>query len=293
MELFLIRIASLLAVGIIYMLFDIFNNRDIPSSTVYLLLAYSVVLTVLYLNVSIILMSALVAIGVIAFGYIIYRVGLIGFGDITELATLSLIFPFFNKSLLYSITQLNIPFVISLILNAGFVAIILIPIFYLAKYKIRLKKPILKSVTDRTALKAAVIAAMYSLFLVFLALSFGVFYPGIAVISIFAAFSIIMLLFERAITDSMVEYVGIKKFEEDELIAMNMLSQQEIVRLRKKLKHFGRLITPALIKEMKQKHFNKKLPVYKSPIPFAAMIFVGLVATILFGNILFLVIPGL
>ena len=293
MELFLIRIASLLAVGIIYMLFDIFNNRDIPSSAVYLLLAYSVVLTVLYLNVSIILMSALVAIGVIAFGYIIYRVGLIGFGDITELATLSLIFPFFNKSLLYSITQLNIPFVISLILNAGFVAIILIPIFYLAKYKIRLKKPILKSVTDRTALKAAVIAAMYSLFLVFLALSFGVFYPGIAVISIFAAFSIIMLLFERAITDSMVEYVGIKKFEEDKLIAMNMLSQQEIVRLRKKLKHFGRLITPALIKEMKQKHFNKKLPVYKSPIPFAAMIFVGLVATILFGNILFLVIPGL
>ncbi len=293
MELFFIRVVSLFAVGIIYMLFDIFNNRDIPSSAVYFLLAYSLVLTILYFNLSIILISVLVAVAVIAFGYIIYRVGLIGFGDITELATLSLIFPFFNKSLLYAITQLNVPFVISLILNAGFAAIILIPIFYLAKYKIKFKKSILKSVTDKTALKAAIIAAMYSVFLIFLALSFGVFYPGIAVITIFAAFSILMLLFERAITDSMVEYVGIKKFEEDELIAMNMLSQQEIARLRKRLKHFGRLITPALIKEMKQKHFNEKLPVYKAPIPFAAMIFVGLVATILFGNILFLVIPGL
>ena len=119
------------------------------------------------------------------------------------------------------------------------------------------------------------------------------FYPGIEVISVFAVFSIIMLLFERAITDSMVEYVGVGKFEEDELIAMNLLSQQEVTKLRKKLKHFGRLITPALIKEMKQKRFNEKLPIYKAPIPFAAMIFIGLVAAVLFGNILFLVIPGL
>ncbi|MCL5106454.1 MAG: hypothetical protein M1331_03610 [Candidatus Marsarchaeota archaeon] len=293
MELFFVRIASLLAVGVIYMLFDMFNKRNIPSSAVYLLLAYSAALTVLYLNASIIIMSALVAVAVISLGYLIYRIGLIGFGDITELATLSLIFPFFNKPVLYSITQFSIPFAVSVMLNAGFAAIILIPVFYLTKYKIKSRKPILKSVTGKTALKAAMIAAMYSAFIVFLAFSFGMFYQGIEVISVFAVFSIIMLLFERAITDSMVEYVGVGKFEEDELIAMNLLSQQEVTKLRKKLKHFGRLITPALIKEMKQKRFNEKLPIYKAPIPFAAMIFIGLVAAVLFGNILFLVIPGL
>ncbi len=291
MDLFFIRIISLIAIGIVYFLFDIFNKRNIPSTIVYLFLAYSIILTILYLNINLIFISSLLCIAVITLGYAIYKIGFIGFGDITELASLSLIFPFFSKPLLYNISQLNIPLVISIVLNSGFIAIILIPILYIIKYKTHFKKPLLSSITNKALFKAGLIATMYSIFILFLVVFFGLFYIGIMIIVVFAIFSTILMLFETAITNTMVEYVDVKEFKEDELIAANLLDQKEIKMLKKEFKHFNRLITPTLISEMKQKKFSKKLPVYKEPIPFASIIFLGLIITILFGNVLFLIIP--
>lgn len=292
MELYFLRIISLVIIGFIYLIFDIFNKRNIPSLAVYSFLGYGVLLTLLYLNLHTIITSSLIAVAIISFGYILYKIGILGLGDIFELASLSLIFPFLKNSFFYNMPQFNIPFIVSVLLNSGLVAIVLIPIFYLIKYKINIKKPILKSVTKKQALKAGLIAISYFAFIMFLVILFG-FKTSFLIIILIAIFSVIMILFEMPITNTMISYVNVNAFEEDELIAMNLINDQEARNLKKKFKHFNRLITKQLIKEMKQKHFKEKLPVYKEPIPFASMIFLGLVLGLGFGNIflfIFLVI---
>ncbi len=283
----------MLVIGFIYLIFDVFNKRNIPSVIVYSFLGYGILLTVLYLNLNRIIESSLIAIAIISFGYIIYKLGLLGFGDIFELATLSLIFPFFNKPIFYSLSQFNIPFVISILLNSGIVAIILIPIFYLIKFTHKHKNEkisIFKLVTNKQIFKTLLIAISYSIFIAFLIILFG-FYNGFIILILIATFSVIMILFELPITNTMIEYVSVNKFEEGELIAINLMADNEVKKIKKQFKSFNRLITFQLIKQMKQKHFKKKLPIYKEPIPFATMIFLGIILSIGIGNLLFFIIP--
>ena len=50
MQLLMLRIASVLVIPFIYMLFDLFNHRNVPDSFAYFTLGYGFVLTLLYFN---------------------------------------------------------------------------------------------------------------------------------------------------------------------------------------------------------------------------------------------------
>ena len=66
-----------------------------------------------------------------------------------------------------------------------------------------------------------------------------------------------------------------------------------IKKMKKRVKNFDRLVTPELITEMKKKNIMEKFPVYKHAMPLALAIFIGVIASLAFGNLLLLLFPGM
>lgn len=291
MELLYIRVASLIVIALIYMLFDIFNKRNIPSGFIYFSLAYGIVLTILYLNLTTTLFSAAIAAIVLAGGYLIYKAGQLGAADVVEFAALSLILPMQITPFLDKIPQFNLPFIISLLVNTGISAFVVAVLYYLPKAKATSKKPLLSSITTMDAAKAIGLAAAYIAFLVVLIHLFGFYLPGVSLLALLIVVSVLIILFEKPITATMVSYVDYKRFEAGDIIAMNMMSSKDIASARRKVKGFGGLITDRIIKEMKEKHIATKFPVYKSAMPLALPIFIGVCLSLLFGDLLLFIKP--
>lgn len=152
MQLYILRIVSVVAIALVYMLFDVLNKRNVPSLFAYATLAYGILLTILYLDATTILVSTGIALVVLGVGYLIYRIGQLGAADVIEFAALSLIMPIQLTPLIASgVNQFQLPFMLSLLLNTGIVALILVPIYYLPKAMQSLKKP-LTSFIDRQGL---------------------------------------------------------------------------------------------------------------------------------------------
>jgi Flp pilus assembly protein protease CpaA len=291
MQLYIIRIVSLVVIALVYMLFDIFNKRNVPSSFVYGTLAYGILLTVLYFNLHTIGLSLGIAAVITGIGYIIYRIGQLGLADVIEFAAISLILPIQKAPLLItSAMQLNTPFIFSLLVNTGIVVIIVVPIYYIPKAIKKAKKPISTYITKREILMSALLAGSYLIFILLLSIIARPSYVAIAILAIMMICSVVVALFAKPITNVMIEYVSVSKFEEGDIIAINLMDGKTLDSLKKRVKGFGRLVTPKLIKEMKLKKVNEKLPVYKKAMPFAVPIFIGIVLAILLGNILFLVL---
>jgi Flp pilus assembly protein protease CpaA len=291
MQLYLVRIASVVVLALMYMLFDVFNKRNVPSTFAYASLAYGALLTILYLNVATIMTSTAIALVVLGFGYLIYRIGQLGAADVIEFAALSLIMPMQLAPLLASnISQFSLPFMLSLLLNTGIIALILVPIYYIPKARHALRKPLASFVENLGILKAAVLVVAYIAFIAFAVRFTGMGYAGIALVLLLLVCSCAIMLFSVPITRSMIRYVPASDFEEGDIIAFNLMDRRSIERMRSKVKGFDRLLTSSLIDEFRRKRIREKMPVYKEAMPFALPIFAGVLISIAVGNLLFFII---
>ncbi len=282
--LLIVRVTSIIAIAAAYMLFDIFNKRNVPSVFVYATLAYGALLTMTYAlsaDYYTAAFSLLAAAVVFGLGYATYRAGQLGLGDVAELATISLAMPLFNTPLLASAPQLGLPFVLSVVIASGVAALVFVPIYYIPRSG-------MKGISKKSARKAAVISAAYLAFIAFTALT-GVFnIYGIALIAALMFGSFFTILCEEAITGSMVKYLAVPKLEPEDMLALNMLSRAEISWFKGQARHFGQLVTPIMINELRAGRVKRKLPVYRQGIPFALPIFIGTVVSLLLGNLLLL-----
>ncbi len=289
MDLLYFRIASVVVIALIYMLFDVFNRRNVPSLFAYATIAYGVALTVLYLNFRIILLSSLIAIAVMGFGYFVYKIGQLGLGDAFELAALSLVLPLQPKGLIGNLPTLGLPFEFSLLVCMGIAALILVPLYYIPKSK---GMKVKHYVDSGDAVKAVTMAAVYLVFIIFMVLEVKISIYGTVLLLAVMAGSVSIIVFERKITYMMVDMVDFRKFEEGDIIAFNLMDREEIEQSRKKVAGFDRLVTRELIAEMKRKDIRKKYPVYKRAVPLAVPIFAGAVLSVVFGNLIFLIAPA-
>lgn len=287
--LYLIRLISVLAIAFIYMLFDLFNKRNVPSIFVYGTVAYGALLTILYFKLSIIGISALIALIVFGIGYVLYRTGQLGAADIFELAAISLIIPY-QPTPFFNFIQYGFPFIFSLLINSGIIALIILPIYYLPKYSKKYGSLLKININKKDMLKGSMFMIVYILFLAFVTLHYGFNIISDSLIIILAVFSLILFVFEKQILYAMVRYVPIDNIEDGDIIATNLIESKDIERLSK-IEGFGRLATDKQIKELKAMKFGDKLPVYKEAFPFALPIFLGVIAALLVGNIILLIIP--
>ena len=298
MELLFLRLASLLAVGLVYMLFDVFNNRNVPSLFAYAALGYGLVLTLLYLNVRTIAISLAVSAAVLGLGYVVYRMGQVGAGDILEFAALSLILPIQPAPLISGapgaltvMPQLGIPFIVSLFIGTGVVALVAVPLYYIPKARRMSRKPISSMVDRKDIAKAFFVGLAWLMFAAFLILVVGASAYGIVLLALIMLGSVAVIVYEKPITDSMVDMVDVSGFEEGDIVAFNLMTQRRISSVKKRVRSFDRLVTGRMLDEMRRKRVRERFPVYKRAIPLAVPIFFGIVISIMLGNVILLLLP--
>ncbi|MGC8537529.1 MAG: prepilin peptidase [Candidatus Micrarchaeia archaeon] len=285
-----LRIASIIAIAAVYLLFDIFNRRNVPSAFVYATLIYGLMLAAAYFNLRLVLINLGIAAAVFAIGYAVYRAGQLGLGDVMEMCVISLILPFQNFPLLMSIYQYNIPFIIAVAIASGIVALVIVPIYYLPHTKHELAESIISKVSSKDIFKSALIGLSYLILIGMLAFTHTISIYGVIILGIILLGSSFTILFERPITESMIRYVSVEEFEEGDIIAFNLMSNGQVEAMKSKIMNFGKLVTKKMIDEMQANGITDKLPVYKLGIPFAVPIFIAVLISLLFGNLIILVL---
>ncbi len=174
---------------------------------------------------------------------------------------------------------------LSVFIATGFAAVWAVPIYYLL---IDRHEEVKSRVSGRRIVLGAVLLAMYAALFLAIYLLYGFSPLNLAVLAAIAVPSVITMIFEEKITASMVRIIPAREVEEGDMLALNMMSAKESARLAKKYKGFGRLVTRRLIAEIKGT--EERLPVYRNAAPLAVFILAGVVISLLFGNLILLMI---
>lgn len=279
-----IPIAVLLFVSLVYAAFDVFNKRNVPNVFVYSTIAVGIAVAVLF-NWSNIALDVGIAAAVGVLGYPLYRYGFMGGGDVLEFVFISLVLPIQMRPLYSGAYQFGMPFIVSVLIAAGYASLVFIPIYYLGVKRAggRAYKP-----DGRKKMIGALFFAVYMGFLVALKYSLGLSVAGAALITLLAVVSAITIAYEKRIYMGMVSFIYPKELEDGDMIATSLIGKADLKFFRSKTK-FGRLATGRLISDLKG--VKRKLPVYRDSVPFSLFILIGIIASLLFGNLIFAIVP--
>ncbi|MDE1851483.1 MAG: hypothetical protein KGH69_02220 [Candidatus Micrarchaeota archaeon] len=283
----IIRIAILLAIALIYAIFDVFNKRDVPNLFVYATIAIGVIVALTY-DIRTIELSALIAIGIGWFGYLLYRAGFLGAGDVFEFIFVSLVFPIQPAPLLSGINQLQLPFIFSVLIAAGYAATIFIPIYYLLLSKRKKPDSGNSRIGKHRFARAGALLAAYMAMLLVLRMFANVSSTAVFLVLLIAVPSSVMLLYEREIYLGMVSFIYPKEMADGDMIAVNLMSQRDIDHFKSRDRKFGRLATGSIIKRIR--NVKRKLPVYRNSVPFALFLLIGVIISLLFGNLVLYIV---
>ncbi len=277
-----VPVIILLLVSLAYAMFDVFNRRNVPNTFVYATVILGFIVAIAFNYNVLTTMFGIVAV-VAVFGWILYKSGLLGGGDVMEFIFISLVFPIQNIPYVTSLPQFNFPFIISVLIASGYAALIYIPIYYIAvKRNCKPSKPNGKDVRS-----GLLILASYIIFIFFIYLTFGLRIDGIILIVLLAGASALTVIYEKDVYRGMVEFIYPKMLEEGDMIATNMMSNTQKKRFEG-IRSFGRLATGKLINDTK--NIKIKIPVYRDSVPFALFIFIGVVISLVLGNLILFII---
>lgn len=285
-----VRVIVVIAMAFVYLLFDVLNKRNVPTLYAYSTVVLALVLTATLGSLQLIGESLLISAVIAGLGYIVYRIGQLGAADVIELTAISLIIPIQPAAYFVSQPQLGLPFIISVFIATGVSALILVPMYYVPRARKVLKKDILHMITNRDVLKGILILVAYGAFIAFWTYEIGMSAAGIALVAVIMIGASATVMFQKPITDSMVDYLSPSKFEEGDIIALNLMSKAEIAAARKKINGFGKLVTLSILKQIQKHRVPGKFPVYRQAMPFAVPIFIGLAVSLLYGNIILLIL---
>lgn len=265
--------------------YDVFNNKNVPELFLYGFLAIAFLTNLIAYDSSLTFYSIAVSAVVFGFFYILYKAGQLGGADVYILASVSLLLPlqpqlspFLSHS---SIPQ--IPFIASVILVSG---ISLMLYMVIRSFPIALKFVKAPKNLDKTAMLGSF--AMLGAFAIF---SFVSVQSGLVPYSYFllagalVALSIYFTIFKPAINESMVEWVDHTGVEPEDIIAIDMMDK-DLVRERS----LSRLVDANMHERMKKIH-GKKIAVYRHLPMFIPHLLIGLIFSILIGNLI-LILAG-
>ena len=279
------RIGVLLLVTFIYAIFDVFNKRDVPNEFVYAATAVGIAFA-LALPAGEMVIGGVEALVIALLGYVVYRVGLLGAGDVFEFVFIVLLLPIQPVPVMVTLQQYGMPFVFSVLIAAGYVASIFIPVYYLLLVrKTDIKRGVIPSAK---VAKGVLLFAAYAILLFALSRLVALTAASIGVILLIALASAAIVVFEDWIYIGMVSLVYPKNLEAGDMIAVSLMSKGDVAFFKKRNSGFGRLATGGVIADIKD--VKRKLPVYKNSVPFALFLFIGVLASLLIGNILVLVL---
>lgn len=262
------------AIGAYY---DVWNNKNIPNSYLYGFLAAALIVNLIAYDPILSVYGIASAALVFAFTWALYKAGQLGGADGYIMAAIVMLLPV-QPTLLISQTQgvaFEIPFALNIILSSGlfFMAYMLIRSLPIA-YRTVLTP---KSIPLNAWIGAGLVLAVFGV-MSYMISSMPFVPPNLyAFITIVVCILIYLVLFKKAMNDSMVEWVAPSKVEEEDILAVELFD-------KKYSSSMPRLVDRAVLKKILSLKM-KKVPVYKHLPPFIPHIFAGLVLALLIGNV--------
>lgn len=275
-----VRIAIALLFTAVAAYFDAFNKKWVPNYLVYGFLAAAFALNIIYFDQET-LTIAIASSGIIfAASYALYRLGQLGGADAYVLSAISLAVPYLPKPLLSPPQALPYPFILSVLAPTG-VAFILHMLFrfipYISKQISHGKISVGASkLFGPASLTASFIAFLYVLSTLPVALP--QFY--LAILSFLFISLVFFSLFKDEIKASMAERIPVSKLQEEDVLALEQMDAALVKKLG-----LSPLISARTISLLKKSRL-KSAPVYTGMPFFLPYLFLGLLATVLFGDIL-------
>lgn len=275
-----VELGVLLLISLVYAVYDVFNRRNVPNSFVYFTILVGMIIAFLANSGMQRITTFVVAIVIGAIGYTIYKAGLLGAGDVLEFVFIALVMPVWTAPFFSGTYQWNVPFVLSVIIAAGYASLIFIPIYYLLVKKPPRNAP--KPNKKRFIIGTGFFMA-YMIFMAVMKYVYNINIVGSALIFLLAFFAGVTMVYDQRIYLGMVEFVYPKELEEGDMIATNLMNKKDLALFQKK-SDFGRLASDELISEIKS--IKVRLPVYRDSVPFSLFIFIGVLISLAYGNII-------
>jgi Flp pilus assembly protein protease CpaA len=281
MEFEILRVAICLigCAGATY--YDLFNRRNVPSWLTYSLVAIGALFTLASFNASVIVSSGIVALVIFVFGYILYRTGQIGGADVLVFVSIALLLPEAPQSIfLQANSQLGLPFVVSIFVLSGMLAVFGIFLKYipltirdvLSGEKIRIE-------ASQVALSAFTLV-FYATFIYYMN---GIVALPQTQLAVFAAVIIcatsLFALKDHISEKYMIRMVGAGEMDEEDVLAVEKMDPKFLSEHK-----LDKLLTLKQIEKLKKLGKRKKYPVYKEMPVFMPYVFLALAAALLFGD---------
>ncbi|MCP4646857.1 MAG: hypothetical protein GY852_03865 [bacterium] len=268
----LVRIAIALLGTAVTVYYDIFNNRNIPNNILYAFLAIAFLTNLVFFNADILLYAAGLTAILFVFGFILYRAGQLGGADLFVICAITLLLPIHPSSLS---TPFNYPLIFSTLLYSG-VAFAVFSIFFFGNLLIKSKKA-----KPNLLYLSLIIPYLFFAYIFLTAPFFSPAYFFIASILMLSA--IFYLVYRNSINDAITQKVKVSTLKGDE----DVLAKEKMSELMKKLK-IGPVIGKGELNALKRAKV-KDVWIYAELPPFLPFLFIGLLASILIGDWIFLV----
>lgn len=262
--------------------YDLFNNRNVPNFLLYSFLGVAFLVAVALSGPSSLAYPIIIAALVFIVGYGLYMFGQLGGADVFVLAAISLLLPVQPKAFLIGEGPvIAFPFILSVLLLSSilfgvFLLIRYIPLFMRGILSKKVKVP-----KERFAYAGIVIIA-YAFF-VYLSVSFPYFpFPYVFLFSIVVLLTLFFMFSREFIADDMIEWVSAREIEEEDVIAIDRIKKEDVEKYK-----IRRVATKKELEKLR-KLTIEKYPVYKRMPVFLPFVLTGLIASIIFGDIVLL-----
>jgi len=260
--------------------FDLFNNKNVPEIFLYGFLAIAFLTNIVAYEPNLFIYATASAAVIFGAFYLLYKAGQLGGADVYILASIALLLPLqpqVSPFIFQSIIP-QLPFIANVILVSG----ISLMIYMIARSIPTAAKfasnP--KNLDKKAVLNSFVILVSFGAFS-YISVSSGLVpYTYFIFISFLVGFSMYFTLFKQAINQSMVEWADYNGVEPEDIIAIDLMDKEVVLKYS-----LSRLVDEKMHERMKKIHGNK-IAVYKHLPPFVPHILVGLVFSILFGNLI-------
>lgn len=250
----------------------------IDDRIVYAMIGLGLILDVLTFDQNFILYSVAIAAGIFAFGYLLYRTGQLGGGDVLLFAGIQLLLPYYPQaaaSLGFAPQPyLFIPFLLSVLAASSFYALLGTAV----QFGLQLAKKKLKPDLLSAAAAAVLLAAM-----LYVANVAG---GGLLVNALFLSMMIpgaFLLVFKKQITEELiVRKIRISQIEDEDVLATEQMPAKILEKYG-----LGRVLTKKEVEKLKKIEKHEKIhlfPVYKNLPRFGPYILAALITCLILGD---------
>jgi len=279
MELEIIRVSATVGFLTAASYYDLFNKKNVPVAIPYAMIAAGFLLNLLTLSQGAIISSSAITLAVFGIGYLIYRIGQIGGADVLVFAGIALLLPEIPASILpqLAIPLFTYPFVVSVFLVSGFLAIIGLSAKYIPAVISALLKGKIK-IRAQSALASILIVGSY-LVVVYVFASAGILSPTQSALLLFLVLLAgFLTTFKEFISSTMVQWVPLKQIDDEDVIALHYLDPKLVAKLK---------LQPVLVHSELEKLRTsklKKFPIFKGMPPFLPYVLLSVLLLLIFGD---------